>query len=224
MIVNKTSIIAISNILKECTPFFGLPKIFLYLHKPILYKYRKKKLYILMKVLFYSEKCQFSIKLLAYLEKYNMQELFKMINIDTNEAPPEIDSVPTIIDTEMNQPLKGRKVFEYLVNIKYFNNPTNNIEYIKDIPANPEIPEDDKAIKSKNMNLELDTKKLDNAKDDRLESINEALNETLNEALNEALKFYDDNKNNDVNKNTQNMVNERRNQDKKLSILLRLRQ
>jgi len=166
-----------------------------------------------MKVLFYSEKCQFSIKLLAYLEKYNMQELFKMINIDTNETPPEIDSVPTIIDTEMNQPLKGRKVFEYLVNIKYFNNPTNNIEYIKDIPANPEIPEDDKAIKSKNMNLELDNVKDTNVlKDSRIE------------AINEALKFYDENKNNDVNKNTQNMINERRNQDKKLSILLRLRQ
>jgi hypothetical protein len=166
-----------------------------------------------MKVLFYSEKCQFSIKLLAYLEKYNMQELFKMINIDTNETPPEIDSVPTIIDTEMNQPLKGRKVFEYLVNIKYFNNPTNNIEYIKDIPANPEIPEDDKAIKSKNMNLELD-----NVKDTNV------LKDSRTEAINEALKFYDENKNNDVNKNTQNMINERRNQDKKLSILLRLRQ
>ena len=63
------------------------------------------------------------------------------------------------------------------------------------------------------MNLELDNVKDTNVlKDSRIE------------AINEALKFYDENKNNDVNKNTQNMINERRNQDKKLSILLRLRQ
>jgi len=35
-IVNTTSIMAISNILKECAPVFGFPNIFLYLHKLIL--------------------------------------------------------------------------------------------------------------------------------------------------------------------------------------------
>jgi hypothetical protein len=50
---------------------------------------------------------------------------------------------------------KGKKAFEYLLNLKYFNNPTNNIEYIKELPTNPDIPEDDKAIQSKTQSLEL---------------------------------------------------------------------
>ncbi len=79
--------------------------------------------------------------------------MFKLINIDKVTAPKDIDIVPTIIDTELNQPLKGKKAFEYLLNIKYFNNPTNNVDYIKDIPANPNIPEDEKAVKSKTLNL-----------------------------------------------------------------------
>jgi hypothetical protein len=50
-----------------------------------------------------------------------IKSLFKLINIDKTQAPQEIDIVPTIIDTELNQPLKGKKAFEYLLNIKYFN-------------------------------------------------------------------------------------------------------
>jgi hypothetical protein len=82
--------------------------------------------------------------------------MFKFVNIDIIDPPKEIDIVPTIVDTELIQPLKGKKAFEYLLNIKYFNNPTNNIEYIKDLPVNPVIQEDDKAIQSNSSNLELD--------------------------------------------------------------------
>ena len=110
-----------------------------------------------MKVVFYSNHCEYCKKLLLYLEKYNIKSLFKLINIDDTPAPPGIDSVPSIIDTELIQPLKGKAVFEYLLNLKYFNNPTNNIEYIKNIPINPNIKEDDKAL-SKNMhNLTIDS-------------------------------------------------------------------
>ena len=86
-----------------------------------------------MKVIFYSEQCEHCQKLLGYLDKYNIKTLFKLINIDKSKAPIEIDIVPTIIDTELNQPLKGKKAFEYLLHVKYFNNPTNNIEYIKEL-------------------------------------------------------------------------------------------
>ncbi len=106
-----------------------------------------------MKVVFYSEQCDYCKKLLAYLDKYSIKSLFKLVNIDKVTAPKDIDIVPTIIDTELNQPLKGKKAFEYLLNIKYFNNPTNNVDYVKDIPANPNIPEDEKAVKSKTLNL-----------------------------------------------------------------------
>ena len=92
-----------------------------------------------MKVVFYSDHCEYSNKLLAYLDKHNIRSLFKLICIDNIEPPKEIDIVPTIIDDMLNQPLKGKKAFEYLVNLKYFNNPTNNIELVKELPSNPEI-------------------------------------------------------------------------------------
>jgi hypothetical protein len=108
-----------------------------------------------MRVVFYSKKCEYSNKLIAYLEKNNIKNLFEFINIDETEPPDYIDLVPTIVDTKLNQPMKGKKAFEYLLNLKYFNNPTNNIEYIKELPTNPDIPEDDKAIQSKTQSLEL---------------------------------------------------------------------
>ena len=108
-----------------------------------------------MKVIFYSDNCQYCNNMLTYLDKNNIRSLFKLINIDVIDPPKEIDIVPTIIDTELTQPLKGKKAFDYLLNIKYFNNPTNNIDYIKDLPENPNIPEDDKAIQNNSLNLEL---------------------------------------------------------------------
>ena len=108
-----------------------------------------------MKVIFYSDKCQYCNNMLIYLDKHNIKTLFNLVNIDTIVPPDGIDIVPTIIDTELTQPLKGKKAFEYLLNIKYFNNPTNNIEYVKELPENPVIPEDDKAIQNNSINLEL---------------------------------------------------------------------
>jgi hypothetical protein len=57
--------------------------------------------------------------MMVYLDKHNIKSMFKLVNIDTINYPKEIDTVPTIIDTELLQPLKGKKAFEYLLNIKY---------------------------------------------------------------------------------------------------------
>ena len=108
-----------------------------------------------MKVIFYSDKCQYCNNMMLYLDKHQIKTMFKLINIDNINPPEEIDIVPTIVDTELNQFLNGKKVFEYLLNIKYFNNPTNNVDYIKDLPENPVIPEDDKAIQNNSTNLEI---------------------------------------------------------------------
>jgi hypothetical protein len=149
-----------------------------------------------MRILFFSERCEHCKKLLAYLDKNNIKNLFKMVNVDVETVPKYIDMVPTIIDSELNQPLKGKKAFEYLLNIKYFNNPTNNIEYIKDLPPNPDIPIDDKANDSELINLEI-TK--------------------------EAKEFYETNKGSSVSATTQKMSNARQVQDKKLAVLLQLK-
>jgi hypothetical protein len=168
-----------------------------------------------MKVVFYSEQCDYCKKLLVYLEKYNIRPLFKLINIDKTQAPKEIDIVPTIIDTELNQPLRGKKAFEYLLNVKYFNNPTNNIEYIKELPPNPEIPEDEKAIKSETINLNLDNSNPFIIKSDS--QINDLFKE------NESSIFYEASKQMDISQSSQEMSQLRQNQDKKLQALLKMR-
>ena len=120
-----------------------------------------------MKIIFYSDKCQYCNNMMIYLDKHNIKSLFKLVNIDKVDYPKEIDIVPTIIDTELTQPLKGKKAFEYLLNIKYFNNPTNNIEYVKDLPENPNIPEDEKAVQNNSSNLELNKNTLVIEKDNQ---------------------------------------------------------
>ena len=168
-----------------------------------------------MKVVFYSEQCEYCKKLLAYLDKHNIKSLFKLINIDKTTAPKDIDIVPTIIDTELNQPLKGKKAFEYLLNVKYFNNPTNNIDYIKELPINPDIKEDEKAIKLDTIDLEINNSNLFNIK------IDSQINDLFKE--NESSTFYEMSKAQEVAKSSKEMLQLRQNQDKKLQTLLKLK-
>ena len=149
-----------------------------------------------MKELYYSENCNVCLKLIEYLEKNNIINQFKLIDINKNEKPKEVDVVPTIIDSDLNQPQKGKQAFEYLLNIKYFNNPTNNIEYVKNIPPNPKIENDKLASIHKSDGLEI-------------------INDTQN--------FYDDNKDNELSKISQNMADARQKQEKTLAVLLRMK-
>ena len=103
-----------------------------------------------MRVLFYSKTCDFCTKLLEYINKNNLTEYFNIICIDDDiKIPNNITVVPTIIDEEIEAPLEGKKAFEYVINQKYFNHPTNNIEFIKNGVPKPTIEEDKKAINSK---------------------------------------------------------------------------
>ena len=101
-----------------------------------------------MIILFHSNECSFCIKLLEYINNNNLNDFFKFINIDTITVIPEnITIVPTIIDPSIEAPLEGKKAFEYVVNHKYFNHPTNNINFwIKTPPPKPTIEEDKKAL------------------------------------------------------------------------------
>ena len=133
-----------------------------------------------MRIIFYSDQCDYSIKLLTYLDKNNIKSLFKLINVDKITPPKEIDIVPTIVDTTLN--------------------------HVKELPTNPVIQEDDKAIKSETTNLNLDNQS----------------NSLFSE--NEATTFYEKTKNNnDVLKVSQNMINHRQVQDNKLHLLYKLR-
>lgn len=104
-----------------------------------------------MRILFYSETCNFCLKLLEYIDKNNLGQYFKLICIDdkTAKIPKNISVVPTIIDTTIEAPMEGKKAFEYVINQKYFNHPTNNIEFTKNGVPKPSIEEDTKAVSSK---------------------------------------------------------------------------
>jgi len=104
-----------------------------------------------MRILFYSKTCDFCMKLIEYINKNNLNEYFNMICIDddTTKIPKNITVVPTIIDEEIEAPLEGKKAFEYVINQKYFNHPTNNTEFTKNGVPKPIIEEDKKAINSK---------------------------------------------------------------------------
>ena len=107
-----------------------------------------------MKIIFYSNQCEFCKKLISYLEKNNLINQFKLINIDNlDKIPKDIDIVPAIVDPDLLEPLKGKLAFEYVNNLKFFNNSTNN--YNNPLPPKPDIPEDSKAIKNSFNNLEL---------------------------------------------------------------------
>jgi len=199
-----------------------------------------------MRVLFYSNRCEYSRKALIYLENHNITNMFQLINVDTDKdkVPSALQSVPTIIDSKLTEELKGENLFKYLVNIKYFNNPTNNIEYIKDI-IKPDIKEDELAMKTKITCLQNNN---DNNDIDINQPIVEQTNDISNQitkpnyinykeyedlylkpvrVLNDTTmktKIFDLENNIDVNKTTQNMINSRRAQDRKIGVLMRLSQ
>lgn len=174
-----------------------------------------------MRILFYSETCNFCLKLLEYIDKNNLLEFFKMICIDkTNNIPKNITVVPTVIDTTIHAPLEGKKAFEYVINQKYFNHPTNNIDYIKNGVPKPTIEEDQKAISAKSSSgfiyVDKDTEKRYNDHENNFEQIfNKPV---INQAPAQAPKQVppsDD--------RVTQLINSRNIQDKKLATLMRLR-
>jgi hypothetical protein len=110
-----------------------------------------------MIILFYSEHCEFCQKLLEYLNINNLLQNFNIINIHTlSKIPDNITIVPTIIDPTIEAPIEGKSAFEYVINQKYFDHPTNNIDYWidKNVPK-PFIEEDNKALERHNFGFAL---------------------------------------------------------------------
>lgn len=101
-----------------------------------------------MIILFYSNECKFSSRLLEYIKNNNLTDFFKLVNIDLLDTIPEnINIVPTIIDSNIEAPLDGKKAFEYVINHKFFNYPTNNVDFWINSPIpKPTIEEDNKAL------------------------------------------------------------------------------
>jgi len=177
-----------------------------------------------MRILFYSETCNFCLKLLDYIGKNKLTEYFKMICIDkTNNIPKNITIVPTVIDTEIQAQLEGKKAFEYVINQKYFNHPTNNIEYIKNGIPKPIIDEDTKANSARsNMGfifVDKDNEKRFNEKEDK-HNIDSVFKQSLyNISQNNTTQNNVSQNNTIINQ----IKNERNIQDSKFNLLMKLK-
>ena len=101
-----------------------------------------------MIILFYSNECKFCSKLLDYINNNNLKSFFKLINIDElNEIPENITIVPTIVNSSIQATFEGKKAFEFITNQKFFEHPTNNIDFWLNNPIpKPTIEEDKLAL------------------------------------------------------------------------------
>jgi hypothetical protein len=106
-----------------------------------------------MIIIFYSEKCNSCKNILNYIENNNLKNNFTLKYIDNDTLLPDyIKIVPTLIDSSIELHLEGQKVYEYIINQKYFFHPTNNIDYwINTSVPKPSISEDEKAIEKHNF-------------------------------------------------------------------------
>jgi len=111
-----------------------------------------------MRIIVYSNSVEFCVKLIEYIKTNKLEQHFKLVNIDDLNDKQikglELSVVPTLIieseiNTEVNICLEGVKAWEYVKNQKYFNHPTNNIEFTKEGVPKPVIEEDNKANVSK---------------------------------------------------------------------------
>lgn len=106
-----------------------------------------------MRIIFYSSYVEFCLKLIEYIKVNSLEDYFKIVNIDdlSDKETKELGLtiIPTLIDSDIDTPFEGVKAWEYVRNQKYFNHPTNNIEYTKNGIPKPVIEEDIKANMSK---------------------------------------------------------------------------
>jgi hypothetical protein len=83
-----------------------------------------------LNIIFYSNRCKHSIKLINLLKEKNILKDFNMILVDDNKKIPKIiKKVPTLIIKDINIPLEGNAAFNWLNTITKFHQITNNIKY-----------------------------------------------------------------------------------------------
>lgn len=91
-----------------------------------------------------------------------IKDNIKTICIDENNSFTQVKIVPTIIDSDYNEILEGKKAFDYLKNKDFFDFPTNNflVWKEKEVP-DPKIENDKLANENSVSNL-IDNIEFDN--------------------------------------------------------------
>jgi len=74
-----------------------------------------------MNIIFYSRRCETCINLINILESEKLLNYFKLFCVDgrINDIPPQITMVPTVIVQNINKPMTGSEVFEWIKSVKY---------------------------------------------------------------------------------------------------------
>lgn len=84
-------------------------------------------------ILYYSRRCKFCTQVLDKLHKNDMLTTVTLLDIDTHAFPESIKKVPTLHGSAFNKPLVGKKVFEWIDTVRYFNNSSNNIRVVNKV-------------------------------------------------------------------------------------------
>jgi hypothetical protein len=80
-------------------------------------------------IVFYSNKCKYSQKLLEAIQQEHLGDYCQLIcfDITPEKIPDFINNVPTIVAQHLSKPLIGKSAEEWIRNNKHFNQITNNI-------------------------------------------------------------------------------------------------
>jgi hypothetical protein len=82
-----------------------------------------------------------------------MTNNLKFINVEENTVPDSVKNVPTILGGFFTKPLVGRKVFDWVENMQFFNRTSNNVNLTRTI----QMPKDSELLHKKS--IEYDPRK-----------------------------------------------------------------
>jgi len=77
--------------------------------------------------LYYKNNCYASINILNIIRSNNLLINCLLVNIDNSNIPDNITNIPAIIVSNINNPLYNDDAINWINNIKFFNQTTNNI-------------------------------------------------------------------------------------------------
>ena len=90
-------------------------------------------------ILFYSNKCKYCRDLIKILSNESLIPKTLICTDNNLNLPKDITQTPTLIVSNINEPLVGKKAFEWVKTKKQFNQPSNNIKYASSLIFNETI-------------------------------------------------------------------------------------
>ena len=80
----------------------------------------------MLSILFYHPQCEHSRKILIQLRQSNLENQIRLFNIEKKQPPKHIKSVPTLVLSNLNEPLIGTEVSDWINQLNSNNIKENN--------------------------------------------------------------------------------------------------